>query len=437
MPVSVPGTLSLLSFTANISQITLTSETTGKITNLTPSNPVVDLNKLLSDSAYLGTFDVASDSYNKVQLTILNPEVVYCTSTSGVAGCTAGTIQKVTGTTAVLSFPYTPALVPTSAGIGVRFRVFMARALVLNGAGTAITGIDFTQANVGFSEQLPLATNLASGQLDYVEDFTGLVTAVGASSVTLQSATAGTITLVVNGTSTFSPQLCPGATSVATCASVGQVADVDAILNANGTFTLLLFDVLDPSPDDWIEGVVGYAPTLNSQFQLVVTNFGAATTGSLIGSSLHLGDPVTVNLHLQTGFTFSVDEKNLVPGVDTFTGGADTSVMYPGQVVAVHPTTFTAASGTTPVAVNVDSVLLRYSRLTGVPGSAGPDFQLLPTDPYLGIPALSSTYETQDVTNYELSTQGSLVTPNLAVGIRALYFGRPSTSSFVIAKVRQ
>ncbi len=435
VPVSVPGSVSLLSFNANVTTISLTSESTGNVTNLTPTNLVVDLNKLLSDSAYLGTYDVASDSYNKVQL-FFTPEVVYCPSTSGVAGCTPGTIQKVTGTPTSLTFTYSPALTPTTAGIGVRFRVFMARALVLNGAGTAITGIDFTQANVGFSEQLPLAANLAAGQLDYVEDFTGLVTAVGSSSITLQSATAGTITVnVVSGTSNFSTQTCTNNTI--SCAAVNQVADVDAILKADGTFTLLLFDLLDPSPDDWIEGVIGYAPTLSSQFQLVVTSFGAATSGSVVGSNLHLGDQVTVNLHLQTGSTFSVDGKDLTSGVDNFTGGTDTSVMYPGQVVIVHPTAFTAASGTTPASVNVDSVALRFSRLSGLPGSPGPDFTITPYDPYLGIPVNSLTYETSGVTNYDLLTSGSTLDTTAAAGIRALYFGPPATSTFAVAKVRQ
>ncbi|MFI5096816.1 MAG: hypothetical protein ACHQT6_02470 [Candidatus Acidiferrales bacterium] len=434
VPVSVPGSVSLLSFNVNVTTISLTSESTGNVTNLTPNNLVVDLNKLLSDSAYLGTYDVASDSYNKVQL-FFTPEVVYCPSTIGVAGCTPGAIQKVTGTPTSLTFTYSPGLAPTSAGIGVRFRVFMARALVLNGAGTAITGIDFTQALVGFSEQLPLAANLASGQLDYVEDVTGVVTAVGTSSITLKTATAGTITAnVLPGTSNFSTQTCTN--NSISCAAVNQVADVDAILNADGTFTLLLFDLLDPSPDDWIEGVVSYAPTLSSQFHLVVTNFGAATTGSVFGSNLHLGDQVTVNI--AGGTSFKIDQKDLTQqGVDNFTGGTDTSVMYPGQVVAVHPTTFTAANGTTPAVVNVNSLTLRYSRLSGAPGSSGTNFPISPFDPYLGISGSPLTYETSGVTNYDLPTSGPILDTTAAAGIRALYFGPPTTSSFAVAKVRQ
>ena len=434
VPASVPSGISLLSFTTNISGIALTSETTGKVVNLTPASPVVDLNKLLSDSAYLGAFSVASDLFNKIQITIANSAVVYCTSTSGVAGCTAGTIKTVTGGPVVLTFSYTPALNPITTGIGVRFRLFMARALVLNTAGTAVQSIDFTQPLVGFSEQLPLAANLTAGQMDYVEDLTGVVTAVGSSSITLQSATAGTFTAnVASSTSSFSSQFC--SSNTISCAKVDQVASVDTIVNADGTFTLLLFDPFDSTSRDWVEGVIGLAPASGTQFELVVSNFVPAATSSKIGSSLHLGDQVTVNL--ATSPTFAVDQKNLAAPANNFAGSTDTSVLTPGQVVAVHPTAFTAASGSTPASVTVDSVLLRYSRLSGTAGSPGPNFQFSAFPPFLGIPAGSQTQETTGVTNYDLLSSGTSLTTNQATGIRALYLGPPSTSFFVVAKARQ
>ena len=434
VPASVPAGISLLSFTVNISGIALTSQNTGTAVNLTPSNPVVDLNKLLSDSAYLGKFSVASDLLNKIQITITSSAVVFCTSTSGVAGCNAGTIQTVTGGPAVLTFSYSPALNLTGTGIGVRFRVAMAKALILNTASTAVQSIDFTQPLVAFSEQLPLAANLTAGQADYVEDLTGVVTAVGASSITLKSATAGTFTADVSATtSNFSSQFC--SSNTISCAKINQVASLDTIVNADGTFALLLFDPFDSTSRDWVEGIIGYAPTSLTQFQLVVSNFVPAATGSLISSNLHLGDQVTVNL--ATSPTFAVDQKNLTAPANTFTGSSSTSVLTPGQVVAVHPTAFTAASGATPASVTVDSVLLRYSHLSGNPGTPGPNFQFSAFPAFLGIPAGSQTQETTGVTNYDLGLSGTTLTTGQATGIRALYLGPPSTSFFVVAKARQ
>jgi hypothetical protein len=433
VPAGVPGTISILSFTVNLSGLTLTSQTTGAVTNLSLTNFTVDLNKLLSDSAFLGQFLVASDLFSKIQMSIASSSVVYCTSTSGVAGCTAGSIAKVSGGPSILTFTYSPALNPTSPGIGVRFRLFMSRALILNSTGTAVQSIDFTQPLVGFSEQLPLAANLTSPQLDYVDDITGVVTKVGTSSVTIQSATAGSITANVTSTSNFSSQNCT--TNGISCAKVGQVADMDTVVNADGTFALLLFDPFAAQSADWVEGVISLAPTSASQFSVVVTNFVPAQSGTQIGGSIHLGDQITVNL--ASGTIFAIDQKNLILPSNNFTGGQDTSVLFPGQVVAVRSTAFTAASGSTPASVTVNSLLLRFSRLAGLPGAPGPNFTFTPTAPFFGIPGTAQTQETSIVTNYDLPVSGTSLTAAQAAGISALYLGTPSTAIFAVSKVRQ
>jgi hypothetical protein len=436
VPAGVPTGISILSFKVNISSVSITSQTNGAVATLTPSNLVVDLNQMLSESAYLGKITVGTDLYNRVQLAISSSTIVFCTSASGVAGCTPGSVKTVTGGAAVLPFSFFPALNAKTPGIGVRFRLSMSKALILNTAGTAVQSIDFTQPLVGFSEQLPLAANLASGQLDYVEGLSGVVTSVGASSVTLQTTTFGTITAnVVAATSNFSTQNC--ATNDISCAKVNQVANMDTIVNADGTFTLLLFDPIDTASDDWIEGTVHLVPTSGSQFQVVVTNFVPAKTSSLFGANVHLGDQVTVNI--ANGTPFTIDNANLTVPANSFTGSQSTSVLTPGQVVAVRATGFTAASGATPTSVTVNALLLRFSFLSGLAITPGPNFPIFVFPGYFGISSNSVTQETTNVTNYELisSGAGTTLAVNQATGIRALYLGPPSTSLFVVAKVRQ
>jgi hypothetical protein len=431
-PSSIPANISVLSFSVNISKITLTSQATGKTFDFTPTNPVLDLNKQLSDSAYLGTGTFPDDAYSGVQLSISSSRLVYCTSTLGVPGCNAGAIQTVTGGTAVVPFNFSqPTLGPSATGIGVRFGFHMGNVIVLNSGGTAVQSIDFVNTLAALGESLPSATNLGTGQLDYIEDLTGVVTSVGASTIKLQTAFAGTITADVAPTSNFA--IPPCANNDISCVQVGQVADMDAILNADGTFTLVLFDPIDSTSNDWVEGVVGYAPTSASQFQLVVSNFVPATTGSKIGTSLLLGDPVTVNI--SSGVSFAIDGKNLSVPANSFAGAQDTSALFPGQVVAVRASSFTAASGATPASLTADTLTLRFSRLSGNPSTAGPNFQFLPAGPYLGIQNVATTYETTGVTNYDLASPGSSVTANQLVGIRALYLG--PNIGFTIAKVRQ
>lgn len=432
VPSSVPSGISVLSFPVSISGITITSQTTGAVSNLALNGLTVDLNRLVSDSAFLGQFQVTPDFYSKIQITISASSVVYCTTTTGVAGCTPGSIATTSGGPATLTFTYSPALSVATPGIGVRFRLQMNKALLLNAAGTAVTSVDFTQPLVGFSEQLPLAANLTSPQLDYVDDITGRVTQVGATSVTIQSATAGTITANVTALSNFSSQTC--ASNGISCAQVGQVAAMDTVLNADGTFTLLLFDPIDTTSTDWVEGVISLLPTSSSQFSMVVTNFVPAQTGSLISSNVHLGDQVTVNLG---AVTFEIDQKNLLLPANTFSGAQDTSVLFPGQDVAVRATSFTPASGTTPPSTTVDTLLLRFSRLSGTAQTPGPNFSFAPSVPLFGIAGSVNTQETTNVTNFDLGTAGTSLTAAQAAGISALYFGPPGTAIFVVNKVRQ
>jgi len=422
VPIGVPGTISILSFTADISEITI-KDASNLVMNITPSNPNVDLNKLLSDSVYLGHANPASSILMTSQITISSAQVVYCTSTTGVAGCNAGSIKTVTSTGSQTIIDNALPTFPSNATkMGARLEFNMKNALVLNATGTAVTSIDFTQPLSLQWEGLPLSLNLASGQLDYLEDITGVVTNESSTSVTIQSATGGTFTAnIVTGTSNL---LVPPA--------VGQVADMDVILNNDGTLTVQTFDVLNATSIDAVEGVIGYAPTLNNQFQFVVTNFQQATTGSLINTNLHLGDPVTVTLSAGTSFAIDAKGLTLPGGASSFTGVQPATTLLPGQVVVVSPTAFTGANGATPAAITVNGLALRFSRLSGFPSTAGPNFPFLPIGPYFGGQTVS-TFETTGVTNDELI--GGSLTPGSLAAIRGLYFG--TSSGFAVAKVRQ
>ena len=424
-PDSVPGTISILSFTADISEISIT-DSSGLVMNITPSNPNVDLNKLLSDSAYLGHANPASSILMASTITISSAQVVYCTSTTGVAGCTAGSIKTVTAGSATVNDGALPTFPSNATKMGMRLNFDLQNALVLNGAGTAVTSLDFKQPLVLEWVGLPESENLTSPQLDYIEDITGVVTSASSTSVTIQSATAGTFTAnIVSGTSNLLGEQ----------PAVGQVADIDAILNDDGTYTLLMYDELASSSVDLVEGVIGYVPTAGNQFQFTVTNFQQATAGSFINANLHLGDPVTVNLSLPAGTTFLVDGQTLTGPTNSFSGASDTSALSPGQVVAVFPTAFTGANGATPASVTVNGLMLRFSRLAGFPSTAGPNFPFLPVGQYFGIQTAAATFETTGVTNSE---PGGALTPNTPAAIRALYFGsNVGNVGFAVAKVRQ
>jgi hypothetical protein len=282
--------------------------------------------------------------------------------------------------------------------------------------------------------------------LDFVEDVTGVVTAVNSSMVTVKTATHGSITATANSSTFFSPN-CSNFSLPQTiaCAKVNQIASIDTALNADGTFTLLDYDPLDTSATDWIEGVVTSVPTSTTQFQIVANDLFQPTSGSLIGTNLPLGSSVTVTLGV--GATFRVDGKGLIVPAEAgiFSSSNDTSVLRPGQTVAVRISSFTAAAGTTPATATVNFVGLRFTRVTGsVFSVAAPtSFSIQSLPPFFGeitseIAELNSASSPSTApTNYDGVSDGTGLTVGSTVSIRALYFGPNSAMPFTCAKVRK
>lgn len=452
--VPPPGT-NILSFVVTITGIALTPSTGGSAVSLSlpATSMVVDVMKLQSDSAFLGQAiaSIPVATYNKVAVSVSSAVVTYCTQTSpGTPGCSAGTVAQVTqaaSTLATSSFSMT-LTANQKAAIQVQFN--LAKALTLSTTQQqVVSAVDLTAANVLTASVLaPTSTtsSLATGQLDFVEDVTGLVTAVTSSAVTVKTATHGSITATANSSTFFSPN-CTSFSLPQTigCAKVNQIASMDAALNSDGTFTLLDYDPLDTAADDWIEGVVMLVPTSTTQFQIAANGLFQPSTGSLIGTNLPLGATVTVNLG--AGAAFGVDTKGLLVPAEatTFSGSNDTSVLRAGQTVAVRVSSFTAASGSTPASVTVNFVDLRFSRVTGsVSSVAAPtsiSLQSLP--PFFGqttteIAELNTTVVPSSApTNYDGVADGTGLTVGNTVSIRALYFGPTSAMPFTCAKVRK
>jgi hypothetical protein len=226
---------------------------------------------------------------------------------------------------------------------------------------------------------------------------------------------------------------------------VNQIASMDAALNADGTFTLLDYDPLGTTATDWIEGVVALVPTSSTQFQIVASDVFQPTSGSLVGTQLAIGSTVTINLG--TGATFGVDTRGLIVPAEatTFQGSNDTSVLRPGQTVAVRVSSFTASAGSTPASATVNFVDLRFTRATAnVSSVAAPtsiSIQSLP--PFFGqttteIAELNHAVAPSSApTNYDGISDGTGLTVGNTVSIRALYLGPTSVMPFTCAKVRK
>jgi len=447
-PLTPPPNTNLLSFFVDINTITLTP-TTGTAVNI-PLNATtigVDLTRLQSDSIFLGTSaTVPAGSYSSITVSISNPVVTFCTQTQGNTGCAPNSVATISGGAAaapqITSAPF-PLTLSANQQTGLAINFNLGNALTVSASQPqVVTAVNLAATNVLSANALPSTANsLTSGQLDFVEDVTGVVTAVNSTtqSVTVQTATRGTLTAIANSSTVFSPNCTAFSLNLtfSGCIVQGHVASLDTVLNSDGTFTLLEYDPLATATGDWVEGVVTVIPSSSTQFQIITNDTVLATSNSKLGNNLALATPV--NVTLVSPSPFLVDTKGLLVPVTTF-GGTDASILLPGQTVAVHVTAFTAASGTpATAAVSADALYLRFTRVTGsLTSSAAPNVSIQSLPSFFGISTQVQIQLSAGAvnTNYDGVSSSAGLTSGQTASIRALYFGSTIVPAFSAAKVR-
>jgi hypothetical protein len=460
---TLPASPSILSFKVSVTSVVLTP-TSGTAQTLTPANAVVDLMRLQSDTAFLGTLtSVPSGSYS-VKVAFSNPEITFLNDTA--SAITAGSATCASASVCVFSFSAsgTPTIgsftvnVTSSGkqGVGIDFNLNNAISLA-----SGALSVNFNSSSPVLSAfTLPRSNaNLGANQLDLIEDFTGVVSLNGSNAVTLTSQTRGTLTATVSSTN-FDPDpsgtLCPtGTSTLSGCVSANQIASMDAVLNSDGTFSIREIEPLASTQQDLVEGTVFSVTGNGTQFAMAVTDKSQASTGSLIGG-LKTGDLLTVNLSASVN-PFLVDTKGLLvanafpTSFSNFATQTTTAAIHEGQTVSVHVTAFTAASGTTPASATVDTVILRWSRFRATVLSTTSSVININALPSYFNASSSSAFVVQGffngslggdgVTNLDgITTNAGSVTANQPVGLRALYLQNTTGTAnfpFFAAKMRQ
>ena len=446
-PLTPPPNTNLLSFFVDINTITLTPAT-GTAVNI-PLNATaigVDLTRLQSDSIFLGTSaTVPAGSYSSITVSISNPVVTFCTQILGNTGCAPNSVATISSGAAaapqITSAPF-PLTLSANQQTGLAINFDLGNALTVSASQPqVVTAVNLAATNVLSANALPSTANsLTSGQLDFVEDVTGVVTAVNSTtqSVTVKTATRGPLTAIANSSTVFSPN-CTAFNlnlSFSGCIVQGHVASLDTVLNSDGTFTLLEYDPLATATGDWVEGIVTVIPSSSTQFQIITNDTVRATSNSKLGSNLSLATPV--NVTLVSPSPFLVDTKGLL--VPVAFGGTDASILLPGQTVAVHVTAFTAASGTPATAsVSADALYLRFTRVTGsLTSSAAPNVFIQSLPSFFGVSTQVQVQLSAGAvnTNYDGVSSSAGLTSGQTASIRALYFGSTIVPAFSAAKVR-
>lgn len=420
-----PAGVSILSFKVVLSVVQL-EPATGTAVPLLTTPVTVDLATLQSDSFFAGTFDnIAAATFANVAVGISSYQVVFVND----SGATIGTCTNTSVCTAGSALPQT-ARAPIaltlvgSQPVGLNVDFNLSKAL------TATLTADFSVTGALTAATLP-RTGQSAGTLDTVEDFTGVVESFTANTLTVKSDLHGTQAVTVTTNTLFhDPQsLCVNPN---TCLQAGQTVSVDATLGTNGLLTATEVDFIDLAARDEIEGTLFFTGVAN-QFGLVVSDKSIVTTTNATLSALAMGDTATVAF---TTPIFFIDTKGLP--VSSLAGFSSSADLFEGQTVRVHVSAAVAGTGGIQAAVTTDSILLRFSRISGtVAAVGGTTFDVNGLPPIIQSVFLGNPQVQTFVTGTVFDGVNSLNELNVgdSVSFRALFLN--SAPAFFAAKVRK
>lgn len=433
-PLSPPASTNLLAFVTALTGIAL-NPGSGNSFGIA-STATVDFVRLQSNSFFLATtVSVPAGSYTSLTITFSAPTVTYCTQLApGTSGCSANSVKTLTG--GAVSAAQIPVTLSLAANQKAALEIDLNTANAISVNNQVVTGANLGAANAFTATLLPPASSsLATGQVDFFDSILGVVSLVSAQQIDVVTSGNGAYSVTRTASSYYSPDcaLTPGTACPPT---VGQLVSIDTAINPDGTFTLLSYDPLSSVAIDWVEGVVTYAPTTATQFQIIV---GDQSTVQSVPSTLPTG--MIVNVTLNNVSPFFVDSKGITTlPANSFAGSFTATSLVPGMTVAIDVKSFTPASGSTPAAITADLVMLRDCVASGlIASTASPGtFAIQSLPPFFGQVA---NYNVQldtlaPLTNFDGVTDATGLVTGHTVALRGLYFGPGATTPFVASKVR-
>jgi hypothetical protein len=437
-----PTNTSVVSFTLPVVGITLTPSSGSPSSVFSTGN--FELTRLQSDtSLVIANVKIPAGTYSAINVTVSAPSGVYVNSSGATLGtCVNNAFCSITGnaTTITYSFPSTLTL-SSNANQYINLDFNYNNAIVVNNGAV---GIDLTQPSV-MTASNTVPTGIPSGDFANIDDFTGQITAINSSSITVASKLRGSVVATINSsTQWFDPQdLCVGGASIS-CVGVGSVVSLQGLLTTGGVVVASSLDVIDPStsPSDEVEGVI-YPSSCTGGYAVVLSDSVINTSGSpLAGASFGSGVCLTVS----GTATFAVDSGILtnqpgVPGgggslVPGFRGASD---ILAGQTVRVLISGATAGTNGL-INATANLLILRFSRLTGtISSTSGTSFYISGLPVYLGTQFNTAPQVYTYINGTLLEGQSSVGDLTGTVSMSALYLNLQDGAQywFQAAKVRQ
>ena len=389
-------------------EVTLTGATLnpGNVSML--ANPAtLELTRLQTDVAYLGTTPVNAGNYTSITLTFANPMLTFENDTGGaISGAVCnGIICTIAPVATNLSTTITVPTVAIANGSDAGLLVDVN----LNNLLSATLGVDFVNGTT-VSQFTPAGTGAPTVG---AEDVVGQVTSIATVHNTFSfQNSVGLFSLTVDSTSTFlNFPGTPCTTHSVTCLQDGQILSVDIGVRSDGTTVArnILFEDSN-NTDIEVEGIVTGSNIAARTIGIVTLAESSLITG------LKIGDPATVSYTGSTPFDIDfVHADNAAVDTTGYLFGAPGD-LFVGQQIQVRRNP-TGSSGNLIIA---DRVRLRSSRLTGT-------IQSLPS-PFIKVggvsPAFPSFFITRGITQIQaLTSPPTIFTGNNIVSFTQLPVG--------------
>jgi len=435
---AAPAGIDFVNFNLPLTAVTFKPQTGADVSVFAPASPLVlEITHLQSDSSLLGTFQVAAGTYTAANIVVGSPSALFANSSgAAVAGCLNQTVCRLTGGAGQITVTFSPPLVLSgnqNIALGLDFNLQNA---ITNQNGVTIDLIN--QTNVVTVPTLP-RTGQASGTVDSVEDFVGVVKTVSGSTITLQNDAGVTLSGTTGSSTTFDAppggsSACGGVFNLA-CVAVGQTLSVDATISTTGAVSIINVDFLDLPAVDEIEGTI-FSTSTPGTFLMAVDHKTLAANSANATVLGPAGSGTILNVILSTGgVTFAIDNNKLP--VSSSLGFLDSTDLITGQRIMARVKS--VATGTV-LNVTSDRMVLRFSRFTGTPGTVAGNLFALQTPPAflsLNTPPEVLTFVPQTTFDgiTDISGLSGVTTP---VSIRALFLNPGKTSQpLLAAKVRK
>ena len=445
-----PSGVTVLSFSLPIVGISLTPSTGSAVPIYSPTTIVpTELTRLQAESALitLGS-QVPAGTYTSVNVTLAASSGVFINysgfpiAVSSSLTCPNGGVCNLpTGAAATINIPINLTLTSgQNAWIGIDVNLNNA----ITSPTTTSIGVDFTQPKT-FAAITSPRLGTPPGAFDTIGDFTGTVTALSPSSITVQNTITGqSLTAAVNASTELdaAPGTYSNCTSAAACVTMGSVVSMDSALTISNALTATEIDTLDAVATDEVEGVI--YPVTAGVVGLIISDKISASGNSTLGAfTTTFGTGIF--LSAGSNINYVIDTKNLTTFVQPI-GFAGSGDLLAGQQIRAHVSnvTTTTSGSNTVIQANATNVLLRWSRI-----SASINSVALNNFTITGLPQYITTINPPPLTpaavfTYQGGTLFDGVTgtgdPNFVVGspvaIRALFLNNSNAPAFQAAKVR-